>query len=182
MVTQISEKCIKLVEYYETGNNLNKYLKAYLDSGGVPTIGIGTIRYPNGQRVKMGDRINVAQAYEYFRWEMNGKTARVNSMTRDDISQNQLDALVSICYNIGTTGLQKSQLLKAINQNPNNISIATHFLSWRFVQGKMTAGLLRRRMSEAYLYFTGNLFHNWVNYKTYSAATVSELKSKILAG
>jgi lysozyme len=182
MVTQISSNCIKIVEYYETSNNLNKFLKAYLDSGGVPTIGIGTIRYPNGQRVKLGDRINVAQAYEYFRWEMNGKTARVNAMTRDDINQNQFDALVSIAYNIGTNGLQKSRLLRDVNHNPNNLSIATHFLSWRFDNGKMVSGLLRRRMSEAYLYFTGKLFHNWVNFKTYSPATISELKNKIAQG
>jgi lysozyme len=179
MVTQISDNCTKLVEYYETGNKLNKYLKAYLDTGGVPTIGIGTIKYPNGQRVKMGDQITVAQAYEYFKWEMNGKVQRVNLMTRDDITQSQFDALCSLCYNIGTNGLQKSTLLKVINKNPNDPNIVKHFLSWRFDNGKEISGLTRRRMSEAYLYFTGKLNFQWVNYVVHSNASITEVNLHI---
>jgi lysozyme len=180
MITQISDNCTKIVEYYETGNKLNKFLKAYLDTGGVPTIGIGTIRYPNGQRVKLGDQITTAQAYEYFKWEMNGKVQRVNLMTRDDISQSQFDALVSLCYNIGTTGLQRSTLLKVINANPKNPNIVKHFLSWRFDNGKEISGLLRRRMSEAYLYFTGKLHFNWLNFKSYSVSSISEVNLAII--
>ena len=181
MVTNISKTGIELCAYYECAGNPNdpKWLKAYIDSGGVPTIGIGTIKYPNGTRVKMGDTITKEQMYEYFDFEIREKVAKVNMLTRDDISQPEFDALVDFSYNVGTIGLQKSTLLKTVNANLTNKQIVTNFLAWRFDNGKEVAGLIRRRMSEAYLYFTGKLKYDWINYKKYSQATINEVLNEI---
>lgn len=181
MVTNISKLGIDLCSYYECAGNPNdpKWLKAYLDSGGVWTIGVGTIKYPNGQAVKKGDTITPQQRDEYFVFEIKEKVERVNFYARDDIGQQQFDALVDFAYNVGTIGLQKSTLLKTVNANLNNKQIVTNFLSWRFDNGKEVGGLIRRRMSEAYLYFTGKLKYDWVNYKKYSAATVNEVLNEI---
>lgn len=177
MVSNISKNNIDITAYYECAGKPNdpKWLKAYLDSGGVPTIGIGTIQYPNGQRVKMGDVITPQQKDEYYLYEVRQKVERVNFFTRDDINQNQFDALVDFAYNVGTVALQKSTLLKTLNSNLDDKKIITNFLAWRFDNGKEVAGLTRRRMSDAYLYFTGKLKYDWVNYKVYSTATINEV-------
>ncbi len=41
---------------------------------------------------------------------------------KDDINQNQFDALVSFCYNVGAGSLKKSTLLKKVNADPNDWS------------------------------------------------------------
>ena len=181
MVSNISKAGIDLIGYYECANvpNNPKWLKAYLDSGGVWTIGIGTIRYPNGKAVKAGDTITPEQRDEYLLFELREKVAKVNFLTRDDISQQEFDALVDFSYNVGTIGLQKSTLLKTVNQNLKNKQIVTNFLAWRFDNGKEVAGLTRRRMSDAYMYFTGKLKTDWINYKKYSAVTVNEVLKAI---
>ncbi|MFM7716173.1 MAG: lysozyme, partial [Microcystis sp.] len=47
---EISQICLDLIKKWE-GFRAN----AYLDPVGIPTIGYGTIRYPNGQPVELGD-------------------------------------------------------------------------------------------------------------------------------
>ncbi len=181
MVTNISKTGIDLCIYFECAGKPDdpKWLKAYIDSGGVPTVGVGTIQYPNGQRVKMGDTITRQQMDEYFEWEMRSKVAKINALTRDDINQNEFDGLCSITYNIGTTGFQKSTLLRTLNNNLTDPAIVKNFLAWRFDNGKEVAGLLRRRMSEAFTYFTGKIKTDWVNYRTYSQATINEVNNAI---
>ena len=184
MISNISEQGIKLAQYYECAGNPDnpKWLKAYLDSGGVWTIGIGTIQLPSGARVKKGDTITKEEMYEYFRFGLQSKIETVIVLTRDDINQNQFDALVDFAYNVGTNALQKSTLLKTLNKKLTDIQIVDNFFSWRFDNGKEVGGLLRRRMSEALLYFTGRLKYDWVNYKKLSAATKAEVLKEINKG
>jgi len=181
MVTNISKAGVDLLSYYEcAGDPTNpKWLRAYLDSGGVWTIGVGTIKYPNGQRVKKGDVITAVQRDEYLLFEIKDKVERVNFLTRDDITQQQFDALVDFSYNVGTVGLQKSTLLKTVNANLTNKEIVKNFLAWRFDNGKEVAGLTRRRMSDAYMYFTGKVKTDWINYRTFSQVTVNEVLKAI---
>jgi lysozyme len=123
----------------------------------------------------MGDTCTPAQMYEYFEFEIREKVAKVNLLTRDDIHQSQFDAVVDFTYNVGTVALQKSTLLKTLNNKLDDKKIVTNFLAWRYDNGKEIAGLTRRRMSEAYLYFTGQLKYDWLNYKKYSQATINEV-------
>lgn len=181
MVTNIDKGCIDLTGYYECAGKPQdpKWLRAYLDSGGVWTIGIGCIKYPNGSPVKKGDTITPQERDEYFVWEMRDKVAKVNQLTRDDINQQQFNAIVDLTFNIGTTALQKSTLLKVLNANLSDPILINRFMDWRFDNGKEIPGLLRRRMSDAYMYFTGLLKTDWVNYKTLSASTIPEVKNAI---
>ncbi len=59
-----SDKAIALIEEFE-GLRLN----AYLDPVGVPTIGYGTIAYPNGRKVEMGDSISAAEASAFLKFD-----------------------------------------------------------------------------------------------------------------
>ena len=70
------------------------------------------------------------------------------------INQNQFDALVSFTYNLGATNLGKSTLLKKVNINPKDKSIADEFVKWNRAGGKVLNGLTKRRKDEAALYFS----------------------------
>jgi lysozyme len=77
----------------------------------------------------------------------------VDSYCRDDINQNQFDALVSFAYNLGPANLKSSTLLKKVNANPNDETIALEFMKWVKAGGKTLKGLVRRREAESQLYF-----------------------------
>ena len=111
----------------------------YLDSAGIPTIGYGTIMYPDGSRVTMNDSdITEAQAEQYLMFEVN---------------QNQFDALISFAYNLGLGALHGSTLLKLVNQGDMN-DAANEFPRWNRAGGQVIAGLTRRRLAEQQLFST----------------------------
>ena len=55
-------------------NTTFHYLLRFQDSVGVWTIGWGTTVYPNGVKVKNGDKITQAQAQTYLEFEVMGPT------------------------------------------------------------------------------------------------------------
>lgn len=128
--------------------------RPYLDSVGIPTIGIGMTYYPsNGKKVTMKDKpLTTDQAISEFKVMLNTYELGVYSVTRDDINHNQFDAMVSLCYNIGTHGFKGSTLVKRVNANPIDPNIRNQFEAWRNAGGKPI--LLKRRQREANLYFT----------------------------
>ena len=81
---------------------------------------------------------------------------RVLQMLRDTlrvpIRQNQLDALVSLGFNIGTEALRKSTLMSLVNRNPDDMNIPEQFDRWVYAGGKVVNGLVRRRKAEGRLY------------------------------
>jgi lysozyme len=128
--------------------------KPYLDSVGVPTIGYGTIMYPDGTRVTMeDDAITEAQAEEYLAFEIDHKTASINNMLTETVNQNQFDALSSFTYNLGTGALHGSTLLKLVNQG-NFTAAANEFVKWNHAGGVAVPGLTRRRLAEQQLFLT----------------------------
>jgi lysozyme len=129
--------------------------KPYLCQAGVPTIGYGATYYDNGKRVKLSDTpISVGQALQLLKKMVVPYCTAVNNMTRDDITQNQFDALVSFAYNLGNSALKNSTLLKKVNANPNNKGIALEFSKWINANGKPSKGLIARRKKEVELYFS----------------------------
>lgn len=159
-ITTIDFKCLKLIEHFECSGNVNnrKWLRAYQDTGGVWTIGIGTTRYYGADKVKKGDVITVEKAYNLLQFDLKQAMLEIDGSTRDDINQNQFNALVSFAYNCGTVAYRTSTLRKIIQNNPNDFeAITAEFKRWKYDNGKIEPGLLRRRMSEAWLYQYGEL-------------------------
>jgi len=131
-------------------------LKPYLCPAGIPTISIGCTYYPDGTKVKMTDPpISEARATEIFLNVIKHYEHSVDSFCRDDINQNQFDALVSFCYNLGAGSLKSSTLLKKVNADPNDPLIKDEFLKWNKCGGKVLKGLTERRKVEAGHYFGG---------------------------
>lgn len=126
----------------------------YVCPAGVPTIGYGNTYYPDGKKVTLKDpAINETEATRLLLVLLDSFEKSVDSFCRDDINQNQFDALTSFCYNVGAGNLKASTLLKKVNANPNDPTIRTEFLKWTKAGGKTLAGLIKRREAEADLYF-----------------------------
>jgi lysozyme len=148
-ITKASQKGIELIKKFE-----GLKLKAYKCPAGIPTIGYGNTYYPDGTKVKITDLpITKEKAEELLRFIVIPYEKAVDSFCRDDINQNQFDALVSLAYNIGVGNLQKSTLIKKVNINPNDLSIKTEFAKWNKAAGKVLLGLTKRRQEESNLYF-----------------------------
>lgn len=148
------EKGLRLIEYFETGNNLNKYLTAYWDATGkVWTIGIGSTYYEDGSLIKKGDKISAERARSMFTNILPRYEKDVLRLVKKPLTQNQFDALVSFTYNVGASNLSKSTLLRKVNANPNDSSIACEFPKWNKSGGVVLNGLTKRRKAEADLYF-----------------------------
>ena len=149
-ITKLSQKGVDLIKQFE-GLSLTPYVCA----GGINTIGYGNTYYTNGKKVTLKDpKITTQQAEELLKHSLSTYEKAVDSFCRDDISQPQFDALVSFAYNVGTGALQKSTLIKKVNANPKDVTIADEFLKWNKSAGRVLAGLTRRRQAEANLYFS----------------------------
>ena len=149
-ITKLGQKGLDLIKSFE-----GLYLKPYLCPANVPTIGYGNTFYENGKKVTLKDPIiTEARAIELLMSELGMYEQKVDSYCIDTINQNQFDALVSFCYNVGPGNLKSSTLLKKVNANPNDPTIRTEFLKWNKGGGKVLAGLTRRRTAEANLYFS----------------------------
>ena len=148
---KIGENGKKLIKKYEGCE-----LEAYPDPAthGIPyTIGYGNTYYEDGTKVKLGDKITQDRAEKLLDKLLEHYEKGVDSITRDDITHNQFDALVSFAWNLGIASLKSSTLLIKVNKDPNDKTIRTEFEKWNRAAGKVMAGLTARRCAEADLYF-----------------------------
>ena len=146
MKKTINEIGLKLIAQFE-----GCYLQAYLCPANVWTIGIGTTVYPNGVKVKKGDKCTLEQALEYLQHDLKSFEKTVNESVKVPLSQNQFDALVSLTYNIGQTAFSNSTLLKKLNAKDYQ-GAADQFPRWNKAKGKVLNGLTRRRAAERALF------------------------------
>jgi lysozyme len=160
-IKRVSKDCLALIEEFECGGDFRNFLAAYKCPAGKWTIGMGTTRYPSGQSVMPGDRITEQQVFEYVTYDLAAAESAVAHSVTAEISQQQFDAIVSFVYNLGVLAFKGSTLLKVININPADPAIEKQFRRWIMVGGKPLVGLVRRRRSEAYLYFNGSLKFNF---------------------
>ena len=126
-------------------------LNAYDDGVGVWTIGWGTTVYPNGQKVKKGDKITLEQAKQYKAHDLAKFEKAVNDAVKVPLNQNQFNALVSLAYNIGVSAFSYSTLVKSLNEG-NYKAAADQFLVWVNAGGKRMQGLVNRRNKERELF------------------------------
>ena len=145
-----SKRGIDLIKKFE-----GLHLNAYLCPAKVPTIGYGSIMWPDGRKVKLGETITIETAEKLLAWEIEQKTKAIPPIT--GLNQNQQDALISFAYNLGIGALMRSTLWKKVKANPNDSTIHNEFMKWINVrQGSKLVplkGLIRRREAESALYF-----------------------------
>lgn len=123
--------------------------KAYIPvPGDVPTIGYG---FTHG--VKMGDVMTRAEADARLIEELRPYEMAVWQGCTNEPNQNEFDAMVLLCFNIGPAGFKRSTVLKAHNRGDHQAA-ARAFGLWNKSGGKVYAGLTKRRAEESALYLT----------------------------
>ena len=146
---QLNDKGKDLIKFYEGCK-----LVAYKCSAAKDTIGYGNTFFEDGKPVKPGDKITQERANELFEIIAKEFADKVVPLVKSAVTPNQFAALTSFAYNAGIGNLKSSTLLKKVNANPNDPSIALEFAKWDKAGGKVLAGLTKRRASESKLYFT----------------------------
>lgn len=107
---KVSKTCLVLVQKWE-----GFYTNAYLCPAGVWTVGYGTTVWPNGVRVKKGDKITREEASKLLEKQVNEHASSIAQYVKVPLNQNQYDALASFQYNLGRHILKGSYLLKYLN-------------------------------------------------------------------
>ena len=146
-----SPHCESLVRNFEGLST-----KAYLDTGGVPTIGYG-----HTKGVKLGDVITEAEALKMLRADLAAFGRAIESRAEADgirLNQNEFDALASFAFNLGAARLFGSTLWRKLKAG-DHARAADEFLRWdkgRDRNGRTItlAGLAKRRAAERALFLS----------------------------
>lgn len=141
-----------------SGNGIQKIcaheavvLKAYPDpaTGGEPwTIGVG-----HTGNVRPGDTITYDEAMALLAEDLVRFETILNNAITVSVTQNQYDALVSFCFNVGGGNFRSSTLLRKLNARDYQ-GAADEFPKWNKAAGKIMGGLVRRRREERELFLT----------------------------
>lgn len=170
----IGERGLAIVAHYEGERNpkcgwneKQKLYHPYLDAVGIPTIGLGTIAYPNGVRVKMSDApIDEKTALYCMNCELDEKEDAVVKMcqvSKLDLLDCEFDAIVSMAYNCGIGILEPGSSLRTALMNGNSKKIQDAMML--YVKGTkkilgikykvVLPGLVSRRKTEFDLFSRG---------------------------
>lgn len=137
-------------------------LTPYNDGYGTWTISVGITNYPdNGKPVKRSDRpITLAQSKTMFKRKLYEYELAVHNQIKVPINQDQRDALISLCYNIGpgspstTRGLYNSKLRQLVNKGVVDFEeISAAFMRHVYSNGRVAPVLVKRRQREIDLFF-----------------------------
>ena len=137
---RISNKGIELIKQFEGCR-----LHAYKCPAGVWTIGYG-----HTAGVASGQTITQEQADELLKGDLVKFEQKVSKYTSYGWSQEEFDALVSFAFNIGSI----EQL--TANGNRSRAVIAEKILLYNKANGKVLAGLTRRRKAEHEMFISRN--------------------------
>lgn len=161
-MAHVTNKCIKLVKKFE-----GLYKKAYRDEVGVWTIGYGITNADKsitGKTIKAGLVISEKTADNWLERSLNNKYLQ-KVMKYDNKyrwNQNEIDALVSFAYNIGSIdGL-------TANGTRSRATIAAKILEYNKAGGKVYRGLTRRRTVERKLFLTATKAKKAATKKAYA--------------
>lgn len=148
---RVSQRGIDLIHSFESLR-----LTAYPDPGsrnGLPiTCGWGTTVDEDGGPIPRGSVWTKQKADRLFARDLKVFEDGVNELLDGAATtQNQFDALVSIGYNIGLAALRTSTLLRK-HKVGDYVGAQRAFASWKFNDGRVLNGLVRRRAAEAALY------------------------------
>lgn len=117
---------------------------------GTLTIGYGH----TGSDVKPGMTISQQKAEELLTRDLDPFESTVDVAVTVPLNQNQFDALVIFCYNIGQGNFRSSTLVKKLNAK-NYDAVPGELMKWTKSKGKKMRGLVNRRAAEAGLWAKG---------------------------
>jgi len=122
-IMAITESTFNFITNFEGKRN-----KAYKDSKGLWTIGVGHLIKPDEEFLKTLT-LTDHDVEELFKRDLKWCDEAVSSSVRAPLNQNQYDALYSLCFNIGADHFKQSEVVKHLNQNDYN-NAANAFMNW----------------------------------------------------
>lgn len=144
MSLKTSQKGIELIKAFEGCK-----LKSYKCPAGVWTIGFGNTYYLDGSKVLMGQKISQIEADMLMLKLLPKYEATVIKNIKVILNQNQFDALVSFCWNCGSS----QALFRLVNQKATDEVIYDWWINHYVTGGgKLLQGLINRRRKEADLF------------------------------
>lgn len=124
-------------------------LKAYRDSVGVWTIGVGHTSAAGEPKVTKGLTITHAECDAILSRDLATFEAGVNKALKVSVTQQEFDALVSLAFNIGVGGFSRSSVVKRLNAG-DRPGAAAAFLMWN-----KPKEIMGRRRSEYQQFLAG---------------------------
>lgn len=108
--------------------------KPYKDSGGVPTIGIGSTQYPNGKRVTMADKpITKEEAIEITKHHVARDEGRLKaSLPNVKLSQAEYDVYLDFVYQYGQATFDRSSIRRELLKG-NHKAACRNLLKYKYV-------------------------------------------------
>lgn len=140
-------KAINLIEQFEGFSSV-----AYKCPAGIWTIGYGSTMI-DGVPVVEGQVIIRQKALDDLYQRVAELAKQIDKLVDVDLTNNQLNALIDFCYNLGIGNFRLSALLKKLNQE-NYQGAADELLRWNKSGGKVLPGLTRRREAERDLFLS----------------------------
>ena len=119
----ITESTFRVIVGFEGKRN-----KAYQDTKGLWTTGVGHLIKPDEQHL-ISTVLTDAQVEDLFKSDVKWCDDAIKSAVRVPLTQNQYDALASLCYNIGANGFKTSTIVRLLNQGDYK-GAAEHFMDW----------------------------------------------------
>jgi len=102
--------------------------KAYKDSKGLWTIGVGHLIKANEQHL-ITATLSDQEVEDLLKKDLKWCSEAVETSVKVPLAQNQFDALYSLCFNIGEGAFRKSTVVRKINENDLN-GAAEAILMW----------------------------------------------------
>lgn len=148
-MTAVNKATVDLIKAWE-----GLRLTAYLDGGGVWTIGYGTTAAADvGIVPRKGMTITEPQAEAYLKKAIEKFSTKIRSYITAPINENEFGAFVSLAYNIGPNAFYKSTALRKFNAGDKKGAVEA-IAYFNKDNGKFVQGLANRRKAEIKLFNT----------------------------
>ena len=127
--------------------------EGYKDRAYVPvpgdkvTIGYGTTQYPDGSRVKLGDKVTPERAMVLLKHDASRFEQAVKRCAPVPMYQHEYSAMISSTYNIGEAAFCRSTMAKKLRVGDYR-GACDAMLLWNKQGGKVLRGLTKRREAE----------------------------------
>lgn len=95
--------------------------------------------------------VSEAKAEELLSKDLKHAENIVRSKVVVPLKAHQFDALVSFVFNVGAGNFSRSMLLRLLNEGKYE-EIPSQLMRWVYVNGALSAGLMRRRHAEAEMF------------------------------
>jgi GH24 family phage-related lysozyme (muramidase) len=156
---------------------------AYHD-GKTWAIGFGS-HYIDSVKVTEGMMITISKAEQCLMNQITDIYRSLRWLVKKPLTHNQAIAIVSFCYNVGTSAFGSSTMLAYINEGEYD-KAAGEFDLWTHSDGKVIMGLVKRRAKEKELFLTPDEENimcnaNWITVTDYVTGRMMRIqKDKIL--